>query len=1060
MDIRTAKWLGLSTKGQARVGALTGRIKSVAEFFKDAVDAVKDGDLPSRIAQASPWWVGATGEALAKSAPPVKFVAEFIRSATQIRDPDKLAWLACTAAFQRAAELAFAAVGPPHGPRFEAWQPPDSVQPPENFSFKDLSLRNLTAHPFVQEAEEFLRLAATSAGYADSECRLLQREVRMRFPGELKRILSHPDTRERFVAVADWLRFDDQEARVFEAWRTHGDYQRWLFEEAPVFGDESFALANVYVDTECGRLTWGEISAQDSNRPEPSPQGRGPVNPFDELHGGRHGLLDTVMALIGDPSFRDAIVVQGPAGSGKSAFTLRLAVELLRNGLSPIRVRLRDLGQSIRNIDEAIPEAVRFCDEADVQEQPFSVRPSELFMEARLFDQSVAFGKARICPYVLIFDGWDEVSVSAARGFFQQVDYILTQIRDRYLNRPGRPPVRVILTGRPSDAVARSAFLKRSTTVLTIRSLNPDALAKQVQRLVHSRSKTLDIAPALSRCKPFVDRYREDFDAKSTEAKSTERSPAERRPAVEILGLPLLAHLAVRLLMDWSGHGVPDVVENHTTLYRLLTDHTCGSGAFGKDVAERRLQPLRLRTLLQQTAAAMTVYGKDSIPYGELEQRLSELVERSLLDEVRDLDRENPISGLLINFFFKGGHRELGAEFTHKSFREYLTAEAVIEELKDYGHRCSSELPERPVRAYWKDFDPGDERYRFARRLGRILAAQWVTREVAGHLQDLIDWELQRARTPEPAAASGTYRTRPLDLAGWQWVRDGLADLWDWWGEGVHLRPQPIMRGRRFDRLDQSYVYELIDWHIQQDRSDRDYEPSPPRTTTIDAVFGDALCRLTALVHRYVAGDRESAVIDGDADQQNRTRPHAVRRYQSWFKVDGSWQIRFRPSGTDDKYFRFYCARINAAGSRPEGPFPSGIHFAQSDFRDCALDGLIMADCDFSDADLRQANLNQAWTVDSKFVRANLMQAMLGQATFLGVILAAANLAKVRAERTYFADCDLTGADFREAHLDSAELNQCRIAEADFSDCSDLDTLRLIESVGLAEARGLGDKSS
>jgi hypothetical protein len=1056
------EWFGLSTEEQTRAGGLAGRIKSIAEFLKDAVDSVKDTDLPSRIAEACPWWVNATGDALAKSAPPVRFISEFLRSATEVRDPDKLAWLACTAAFQRATELAFVSVGQPAGPRFGAsWQPSRAaLKVPDTLSFKELSLANLSAHPFVRESESLVDQAAQAVGYDDAARRRLLREVRMRFPGELKRVLSHPETRERFMAVADWLRFDDEDARVFDAWATHADYQRRLFEEAPVFGEEPFALADVYTDTECGKLSWGDIVAGPRNRSSSTPftapsaaHADGPLDPFDEKNGGRLDLLTTVMELIGDPTFRDAIVVQGPAGSGKSAFTLRLAVELLRNGLTPIRVRLRDMGQAIRNIDEAIPEAVRFSDDAEHSGQ-FLPRASEMFLDGRLFDQTVAVGDAHICPYVLIFDGWDEVSVSAARGFFEQVDYILGQIRDRFINRPNRAIVRVILTGRPSDAIARSAFLKQSTCVLTIRSLSPDALSAQVQRLVSIRAKRNGIVADLQRFAPILEAYHVGFAGQE----SVEEERTARTQTLEVLGLPLLAHLAVRLLMEWPGQRVTEVVESRTTLYRLLTDYTCGSGAFGKDVVERRMQPLRLRRLLQQTAAAMTAYGKDSIPYGELEQRLTELVEKSLLDEVRELDRENPISGLVISFFFKGGQRELGAEFTHKSFREYLTAEAVIEALKDYGRTAPPALPERARREYWREFDASDPRYSFTRVLGPLLGAQWIVPEVAAHLKGLIEWELQRARLPEASPLPRTYRTQPLDLSGWQRVRDGLADLWDWWGEGVHLRPQPQMRGRRFDRLGTPYVEELIDWHILQDRSERDYEPWAPRTTTIDAVLGDALCRLAALVHRHVAGTLD-ARWTFDEDQAGDA-PHTPRRCQSWGRIDGEWQLRFKPTGDHPRYFRFYCDRINAAGPRPTDSFPAGVNFAGADLSDVWFYRGSVTGCSFKGADLRRANLFQTFIETTSFVGASLNRAAIHNSVFSVVYFGDSDLREINGTHTEFFACDFQRADLSGARLEFAIFEGCQIAAARFVQANLQGTTGLDDCDGRNEAFGLPVKSA
>jgi hypothetical protein len=319
-------WLGISTSDQARSESLTNRIKSVAEFFSDALRSVEHLDVPRRIAEACPWWVAATGEAVAEVAPPVKFVAELLKSFTEIRDPDKLACLACTTAFQRAAELSFAWVGAPPSPRLgQAWRPYTALTIAESSSFKDLSIESPWNHPFVKSAEQVMMAAAAHAGYDEAGQRRLLHEVRMRFPGELRRLVSHPDTRERYAVVADWFRFEDRENRVRDALRMHADYQRRLFEESPVFGEEPFSLSKIYVDTECGVLTWGEIIRDDETRPTSTTittygteaRGKGLLDPFDDEHGGRHDLLQAVMSTIGDLNFRDAIVIQGPAGSGK-----------------------------------------------------------------------------------------------------------------------------------------------------------------------------------------------------------------------------------------------------------------------------------------------------------------------------------------------------------------------------------------------------------------------------------------------------------------------------------------------------------------------------------------------------------------------------------------------------------------------------------------------------------------------------------------------------------------------------------------------------------------------
>src|SRR6185436_9504927 len=245
----------------------------------------------------------------------------------------------------------------------------------------------------------------------------------------------------------------------------HAQYQRALFEERPVFGKEVFALQHVYIDTECGVLPWGKI--RDSS--EPGTRG---LDPFLEASGGRQRLGSTVTQLLGDPKFNDAIVIQGIAGAGKSAFTLWLAAELNRLGLRPIRILFRNVRlERTRPVAEALSEAIRYDDESQ-RSMPGYPRPDDPFNGGAIFKERVRFGDATICPYVVILDGWDEISISVSEGFKVRLDRMLEQIRTEFLQ--GREvPVRVILTGRPSADVATSPFLRKNTPVLTLRPLNP-----------------------------------------------------------------------------------------------------------------------------------------------------------------------------------------------------------------------------------------------------------------------------------------------------------------------------------------------------------------------------------------------------------------------------------------------------------------------------------------------------------------------------------------------------------------------------------------------------------
>ena len=707
----------------------------------------------------------------------------------------------------------------------------------------------------------------------------------------------------------------------------HRAWLEWQFKEQKVLGREPFSLADVYVDTECGVLEWVEISEKKRDA-------------FDERHGGRNPLVEQALAVLGDERLRDLIVVQGPAGSGKSTFSLKLAHEIAARGLMPVLVRFRDLRPStFTNVEELLTDAVRV---GPAQEQP--PQSKEPLLSKRVLDRTVRFGNTDISQVVVIMDGWDEVSLTGNVAYQAQLQTWLPRVREFFIERPGKP-VRLLMTGRPSIEVNQSGVLRSRTPILTVRPIRPEQLSA-FAAAVSDRLANAEWADPAAKWTLDIDDCEAAFATYAAWFKS-------RKGSGEVLGSPLLALLAFRTLSHWTGDP-SELFRQPSALYHALVDVTTehsGKGAASGLEGTVHRGGKTLRRLLQRVAAVISSMRGESVSFKELSLRLEE--DEALQGWVHDTTARNPLHALVINFYFKGGHADLGCEFLHKSFREYLYAEAIVGALEELSQDHPTSL-ERLSIEYWKDFPEGTIQHRASRRLGSLLGPQWLSLEVRGH----IFWLLHRAIEMDPAR--------------WRWIRELLADVYAWWAEGAHLRPQPEkQRGSRRWRV--PFVADLVEETLP---FDHDAEVEPYRTTSIDAHLGDSLMQITAFVHARLLSNDEVA---------------SPRAYES---RDGG--IRFRPGG--GRWAKRLYSRIDAAGWRPMGE---------------GLVGAFLQAVDLSGDDLTSANLTQS----------DMRNALLREASLVG-----ADLGLARLDNT-----DLEGATLRFAFLSTTSLSDAKLARADLS---------------------------
>ncbi|HRI67275.1 MAG TPA: pentapeptide repeat-containing protein, partial [Polyangium sp.] len=953
----------LSKPEQERLRTLLEKTGTVSDYLAKAAEYISKGQgLAEAINKAAPW-LKDIAESASEAFPIVKFIAslgeKWLPRATH---PADVGAVACTLVYQKLADKAIrnvctSALQYPLALKIDD-QVVDGIKalpPAEAADLSTFSWDTALQHGFIRNADGILDQLMLACEFDEKQRRRVFDEIHDQFVPELKALLTHEKTAAKFASFKAFVESGTEERQTLVALRLHAKYQIAQYESEPLFKSEPYALKDIYVETECGKLTWTETRPTGDNaRPDRDTSIRPACDPFSENHGGRHDLLSTVMAYIKDEKFREAIVVQGTAGAGKSSFTLRLCAQLWEEGFHPLRIRFKRL-QLGASLLEALNDALELSDDDEATELPIA-RPKDMLRDGHVFDTPWG-GNAGLSRYVLILDGWDELDLTDNKSFRDKVSEVLREVRQRFLNAQKTPRIRVIVTGRPSSEVSESRFLYAETPILTLRPLRPEQVQNFISRLkdalatkpVHVEQteewKVADPEAFTDLVRRYQEFFAESLPEYDQEGNMVRPGQPPSSGSFEVVGLPLLAYLTVRVLSEMAAKEVDakkrqDLFEqmghDPTALYRCLTDLTCGkAGKAAQDLRDSvgdlerqaREKGMKLREKLQFTAAAMTIGGKEYISYGEWAWRVNVLSKESITTE-QGKGEDHPLAKLMISYYFKGGHRDQSCEFAHKSFREYLFAEAIVETLKSHARdKPRRRNPERPE---WRDFSRDEDLFEFSRSLAELLSPQWLTTEVYGHLFSLLRWEINRGEPGELSFAAG-IKVQELTIEKWQQVANGLAEVWSWWVDGAHLRPQ-MLKDRAKMEPKPPYVHDLALWAAGENPTDKTPLES---ATTLDAHFGDALCQVTAMVH-YLVAERQ--------------------------KRNGIEVPPFAPGGTVNPTetgatFKRVIARIAGASGRPGGDFPINGFLARANLKDANLWGANLWGADLSGANLSGADL-------------------------------------------------------------------------------------------------------
>jgi uncharacterized protein YjbI with pentapeptide repeats len=1010
------KYLGFSAETGDQVSETAEKIGTVTEFLGKVSEKLPDllekaqsaadhlPDLFSNAIEVSAPWFTAGLDAAGEAVPPVKAVISIAKFLTRETNPHALGLLAVSLAYQSALAKAAKEIADDAAMRAllvgakPVRLPRGALGHPETpDDFEGFQIETALSHKLVLRADAALTKMATTAGYPEGVVLALLERVHGRFAETFSATISNGKVKEKFDPLFRLLELQGRQTPTYAFLRRHLYYQIWRFTKTPALGRGGeltiqTPLADIFAPLDCGCLKWGNIREA---RTKPV---KGRIrSPFDEDFGGRYPLLDTVIGLIGDPNFSEAIVVQGTAGAGKSAFTFQLCQALRDKSLRPIRVRMRNLSLDGVTLIEDLTRALTLdCgdDEFDKENGPC---PSFTALDlSHILDETINFRGVTMSPYVFIFDGWDEISISASEGFRIQIERTLHAVRNQILSsRPHK--VRVVLTGRPSEEVNEAKFLSEVTPVLTVRPFNRRQLGSFVAGVRAIPTDVILPASTLQR----VDALLEQFDR--------DQADAERRDQ-SILGLPLLALLAVQLVLH-DKDPPDDLVVERSSLYRRLVDITTryGGNVEPLNPGANRITGEELRALLQRTAAAMTLRGAEPISYDELKVRLHADGLAGPETIIGQAFAENKISQLMLSFFFNAGQQ--GCEFIHKTFREYLFAEAVVEALKRNAIRVGDD---QSATKYWKEFESADPRKMLVEELGPMLGPQWLRPEVWRHLAWLIRWEIGRSAVADGARRSDG-ESQPLELRLWEVVRDRMVGLWDWWGEGVHMRVQPFRKKNKSEvEYDAPYACDLAE-QIAPVNLPFGTLPEPVRLTTLDSHLGDALLRLNCALHFQInraSGWLDRPQLSGTELAQAiwegaESGPDSGRRYQTRIRQgDRTWWA-FAPSSPDGAifYFENYCARINSAGWYPWSPeerFAANVDLSGTDFAGAHLRGLVFLSVQFSYARLDKVDFSASLFGDCVFASALARNSNWSSSRVVG-------------QKSPLDEIDLSGANFEDS---------------------------------------------
>ena len=199
--------LNISDQERTHPPRMLGKLKTVTEWMSSAVDAVKDNtDFPGALQAISPW-AGAAFAATKDALPPVKFVVKLFEELTKVQEPESLALIAYTLAYEACAEKAIQDSGLPEGAQVIG-DLQDSI-PTQEVDFASFTLDQAVSHPFVHQADRVVAYYVGKAGYSKSQLPQIISRIHDTFADQLAEVSLTERQRKNSIhsgAGCNWTR--------------------------------------------------------------------------------------------------------------------------------------------------------------------------------------------------------------------------------------------------------------------------------------------------------------------------------------------------------------------------------------------------------------------------------------------------------------------------------------------------------------------------------------------------------------------------------------------------------------------------------------------------------------------------------------------------------------------------------------------------------------------------------------------------------------------------------------------------------------------------------------